>query len=346
MKEAADKAKKVSEFEGVMNTLPKLHNKKKDHGDIKHVKEEKNNKERENKVEEEEEDNDLPPVLSFPSNTLIRLLNREISIKGDTRIVFLIWKAESDTSIELGKRFDEIAIKHRKKSLFIGIDSEDSKALKYFKIPRTELPAARAIDYRGQQQRFKLNVPTLEADVDRFIDNDNVQNKLIPYFTAPMAEKWSMLKTESENETKSSWFSDLNRNGDNVMTVSGETFKANVIDEQVDVIMMVYADWCSHCKSLKPTFVKLAKDLQSISTIRVMAMNGDKNEVHGLDVKAFPEIYLFPALDKDRAIPYDGPRNVKDIHNFLQDKVSHMFTLKNHDTSSNENVKDVGHDEL
>ena len=77
-----------------------------------------------------------------------------------------------------------------------------------------------------------------------------------------------------------------------------------------------------------------------------MAMNGDKNEVHGLDVKAFPEIYLFPALDKYRAIPYDGPRNVKDIHNFLQDKVSHMFTLKNHDTGSNENVKDVGHDEL
>ena len=362
IKEAANKARKVQEFEGVMNTLPKLNNnnnagnndnkkdnmKKKD--DVVDMK---------TGIEEEEENNDdvnndLPPVLSFPSNTLIRLLNREISIKGDTRIVFLIWKAESENSIELGKRFDEIATKHRKKSLFIGIDSEDSKALKYFKIPRTELPAARAIDYRGQQQRFKLNVPTLEDDVDRFISNNdnNEENKLIPYFTAPIAEKWSMLKSETENETKSSWFkNNLNDDGNTelITTVNGDTFKANVIDEQVDVIMMVYADWCSHCKSLKPKFVKLANDLKSISTIRVMAMNGDKNEVHGLDVKAFPEIYLFPALNKDRAVPYDGPRNVRDIHKFLQEKVSYMFTLKKNDGDDNERAKDVGgggHDEL
>ena len=113
--------------------------------------------------------------------------------------------------------------------------------------------------------------------------------------------------------------------------------------------MMVYADWCSHCKSLKPKFVKLANDLKSISTIRVMAMNGDKNEVHGLDVKAFPEIYLFPALNKDRAVPYDGPRNVRDIHKFLQEKVSYMFTLKKNDGDDNGRAKDVGgggHDEL
>ena len=32
-------------------------------------------------------EDDLPPVLSFPPNTLIRLLNREISIKGDENSV-------------------------------------------------------------------------------------------------------------------------------------------------------------------------------------------------------------------------------------------------------------------
>ena len=69
-----------------------------------------------------------------------------------------------------------------------------------------------------------------------------------------------------------------------------------------------------------------------------MAMNGDKNEVHGLDIKAFPEIYLFPALDKDRAIQYDGPREVGELHKFVHDRVSHMFTLKH----SSESVKGEG----
>ena len=337
MKEAAETARKVNEFEGVMKTLPKLENKvigkKAANEDIKKRKDDEDDAEQQ--VPYESGEDALPPVLSFPPNTLIRLLNREISIKGDTRIVFLIWKAESDDSIQLGQRFDQIATKHRKKSLFIGIDAEDSKALKYFKIPRTELPAARAIDYRGRQQRFKLNVETLEKDVDRFIDNDG--EALVPYFTAPMAEKWSMIKSQEINETKT-WFDENTL----ITTVNGKTFKAQAIDTQVDVLMMVYADWCSHCKELKPKFAKIAKDLQGISTIRVMAMNGDKNEVHGLDVKAFPEIYLFPALDKDRAVQYDGPREVGELHKFVHDRVSHMFTLEH----SSGSVKGETHDEL
>ena len=75
----------------------------------------------------------------------------------------------------------------------------------------------------------------------------------------------------------------------------------------------------------------------------------DTMVMYGLDVKAFPEIYLFPALNKDRAVPYDGPRNVRDIHKFLQEKVSYMFTLKKNDGDDNERAKDVGgggHDEL
>ena len=99
-------------------------------------------------------DDGLPPVLSFPSRTLLRLLDREISIKGDSQIVFLVWKAESDDSAELGKRFDALAKAHRGRSLFIGIDAEDSAAMKYFKIPRTELPAARAINYVGTEMRL------------------------------------------------------------------------------------------------------------------------------------------------------------------------------------------------
>ena len=271
MKEAAETARKVNEFEGVMKTLPKLGRNKamdKKTADEGEKGSQADKDDTEKQVPYESGEDDLPPVLSFPPNTLIRLLNREISIKGDTRIVFLIWKAESDDSIQLGQRFDQVATKHRKQSLFIGIDAEDSKALKYFKIPRTELPAARAIDYRGRQQRFKLNVETLEEDVDRFIDDDT--EALVPYFTAPMAEKWSVIKSEDENGTKT-WFDENTL----VTTVTGKTFKAQAIDTQVDVLMMVYADWCSHCKDLKPKFAKVAKDLQSISTLRVMAMNGE-----------------------------------------------------------------------
>ena len=63
-----------------------------------------------------------------------------------------------------------------------------------------------------------------------------------------------MIKSEDENETKT-WFDENTL----ITTVTGKTFKAQAIDTQVDVLMMVYADWCSHCKDLKPKFAKIAK---------------------------------------------------------------------------------------
>ena len=264
-------------------------------------------------------DDGLPPVLSFPSRTLLRLLDREISIKGDSQIVFLVWKAESDDSAELGKRFDALAKAHRGRSLFIGIDAEDSAAMKYFKIPRTELPAARAINYVGTEMRYKLSVPSLEESVGQFLDG-NVPE---PYYTAPMVEKWTSAK--SAKADTATWF---DAKTDGIVSVTGDSFQADVMSTAEDVVLMVYADWCEHCKTLKPKFLNLAARLRGVSTLRFAAMNGDTNEVHGLDVQAFPEVYLFKALDKDSgAHEYVGPRTEEGILQFVQDKASHMFTI-------------------
>eukprot|EP00945_MAST-04E_sp_MAST-4E-sp1_P001040 g1040.t1 len=331
-KQQAAKAQKKEQFQSVMKSLPKLPKKEKKL-DSRPQEEAapiaQKEAEASAKIVTEGPADDLPPVLSFPSRTLLRLLNREISIKGDTRIVFLIWKAESENSVSLGKRFDEIAETHRRKCLFIGIDSEDSHALKYFKIPRHELPAARAIDYTSQEQRFKMNVDTLEADTAAFLSKGGLPQE--PYYTAPMAKKWSMAKTQDSSvAVEKVWF----QNAENMATVTGDNFLNTVISEQKDVLVMVYADWCTHCQTLKPKFLNLAKKLNYVSTLKFAAMNGDTNEVHGLDVKAFPEIYLFPAFDKDKAVAYDGPREEGDILAFLQKKASHMFTVRE------------GHDEL
>ena len=65
------------------------------------------------------------------------------------------------------------------------------------------------------------------------------------------------------------------------------------------VLVLVHAPWCVHCKSFNPVFERVARAIAtSVSTLKVCRMDGDKNDVHGLDIASFPTLFVFPALDK------------------------------------------------
>ena len=131
-----------------------------------------------------------------------------------------------------------------------------------------------------------------------------------PDYEAPPIPQWTALKSApllEEEEAGRGTTTGSIRN--NIVEVSGDSFKAEVVDVSTDVLVLVYAPWCAHCKSFEPVFSRVARAVGSaVSTLKVCRMDGDKNDVHGLKITSFPTLFVFPALDKSErgVVAYGG----------------------------------------
>lgn len=131
-----------------------------------------------------------------------------------------------------------------------------------------------------------------------------------PDYEAPPIPQWTALKSApmlEEEEAGRGTTKGSIRN--NIVEVSGDSFKAEVVDVSTDVLVLVYAPWCAHCKSFEPVFSRVAGAVGSaVSTLKVCRMDGDKNDVHGLKITSFPTLFVFPALDKSErgVVAYGG----------------------------------------
>jgi len=76
--------------------------------------------------------------------------------------------------------------------------------------------------------------------------------------------------------------------------VVGKNFEDVVMDETKDVLLEVYAPWCGHCKSLEPTYTKLAEAYAGSNDVVIAKMDGTENEVDGLSIKGFPTLKFYP----------------------------------------------------
>lgn len=77
-------------------------------------------------------------------------------------------------------------------------------------------------------------------------------------------------------------------------------------------LVLFYADWCGHCKNLKPTWDETAKEINSDrKKPKMLKVNcGDDNDeskklMKKYDINGYPTIILFV---NGRPTPYDGER--------------------------------------
>jgi len=79
-----------------------------------------------------------------------------------------------------------------------------------------------------------------------------------------------------------------------VKVVVGNTFKEMVSESKNDVLLLVYAPWCGHCKSLMPNYEKLAEELKDVKDLVIAKVDDTANELEGVKkVKGYPTVKFY-----------------------------------------------------
>lgn len=114
-----------------------------------------------------------------------------------------------------------------------------------------------------------------------------------------------------------------------VKVVVADSFNEIVNDQEKDVLIEFYAPWCGHCKKLEPKYFELAEQLLSEPSVVVAKMDATANDIPvGYDVPGYPTIYFSARGRKGDPKRYDGPREVKEMLNFVKKEILHTQAQK------------------
>ncbi len=76
-------------------------------------------------------------------------------------------------------------------------------------------------------------------------------------------------------------------------------------------LVLIYADWCGHCKKMKPTWDKVSEKVNKEDELKMVKINcgegtpAQKKLMADYDVDGYPTILI---VDNGKATPYDGDR--------------------------------------
>jgi thiol-disulfide isomerase/thioredoxin len=86
--------------------------------------------------------------------------------------------------------------------------------------------------------------------------------------------------------------------------------------------VMIYADWCGHCKKVKPEFDKLAAQSPLIigeHKVYVRMINGDSEEGKTFKVEGYPTFRLYKP--DGRMVEYKGGRSIDQYKEFIMQEL-------------------------
>ncbi|EHY52657.1 hypothetical protein HRR83_006847 [Exophiala dermatitidis] len=108
----------------------------------------------------------------------------------------------------------------------------------------------------------------------------------------------------------------------NVEMLTDTTFKQEVGGDK-DVLVAFTAPWCGHCKSLAPTWEKLADDFAAEPNVIIAKVDAEaensKATAQSQGITGYPTIKFFPKGSTEPE-PYTGPRTEEALVDFINSK--------------------------
>ncbi|KAJ4892526.1 Protein disulfide-isomerase like 2-1 [Raphanus sativus] len=129
----------------------------------------------------------------------------------------------------------------------------------------------------------------------------------------------------------------------NVVVLTPDNFDAIVLDQNKDVLVEFYAPWCGHCKSLAPTYEKVATVFKQEEGVVIANLDADAHKSLGekYGVSGFPTLKFFPK-DNKAGQDYNGGRDLDDFVSFINEKVGTSRDSKGQLTSKAGIVESLG----
>jgi len=111
-----------------------------------------------------------------------------------------------------------------------------------------------------------------------------------------------------------------------IIVLNAGNFDEVVFAPNTNVLVLFYAPWCGHCKSLHPTYEKVATDYLNDENVVIAKIDATENTVlaEKYKVHGYPHLVFFDAKTKNEENfepeIYDGGREEQDFLSFLNKK--------------------------
>jgi len=86
-------------------------------------------------------------------------------------------------------------------------------------------------------------------------------------------------------------------------------------------MVLFYAPWCGHCKTMKPDYERLRDKYMNNSNRRVAMINCDdhKDFASKAGIEGFPTLRYYTNPKNDKYLDYEGPRTAEAIEAFMNE---------------------------
>jgi thiol-disulfide isomerase/thioredoxin len=112
-----------------------------------------------------------------------------------------------------------------------------------------------------------------------------------------------------------------------VTIVVGTTVDSIVKDPTKDVLLEVYAPWCTACQAFAKTYTKLAAAMAaSAPSVVIAKMDGTKNEHAELDIEEYPTLVFYAAENGAKPVKIEIG-DLKDLAATIQSKAKVPFEV-------------------
>jgi len=207
----------------------------------------------------------------------------------------------------------EVAQKFKGKYSITYSDTSNSKFKEEYatRLGVTEFPSIAVHKKAGDKKRYVYQGEMTPRKITQFIEDVDAGRVEPLYRTEKVPEQDSKLA---------------------VKTIVGSNLQANIFHPEKDVMLLVVATWCGHCKKLNPEYESVMQTIKKEGCddlVQLMTIDGVANDspLDSLEWTGFPSLYYIKAGSKE-ILKYEGERNEKGIWKWIRRNAAKASIIK------------------